>query len=555
MNRPNRNIAWRVTGLLACLTLALTGISAAQETIDIATTGSLSGEAADPPSLAEDLGIVVEDDAIQLSLDQAIAMALNRNLSIVVQRYQRSQSVATIDQRMGIYDINLTATGGANEDTNPQTSSLQQTESATLTTEGQQVRLQASKLVSTGGTFSADLNNRRSASADRANTFNPSFRLDYDLTFSQPLLRNFGREVTEQNILIARNNADISRENFQSQVETILRQTSDTYWALVESLEQLAVAEESLSLAEDLHRMNQIQVEVGTQAPLEVVTSEARVAARRQDIIRFRAQVEDNRDNLRSLANLDRGNMWNVSIEPSTDPEVDYVKIDLEDAVMTALERRTDVRTRRIQNDTLDLNARVARNQKRPQLDLSATYGTNAVEGNRFERVGFDDEGNPILVPVSSTDFLDGVESAFSADLDGWTLGFNFGYPIGNRTAKAASVVADLAAEQGRYQLKDLEVQVLTQVRQAARAVETAIEQIESARISSNLQRRNLDAEEKRYENGLSTSFQVLEVQEDLSEARRAEVSAIISYRRALTAYHLAIGTLLDEHSVTLSDD
>lgn len=551
MNPTYRSTVWRTGWLFGGLVLVLASAAAADESIRIPT--AVSGHMHEIPG--EDLGLEVRDGAVNVSIDQAIGLALRQNLTIVVQRYQRSQAVATIEQNLGIYDINLAANGGIAEDTFPTTSALQATGGGALTRESQQLNLQAARLTPAGGTFQIDFNNSRVLTSDLNNTLNPSFSLDFDVTFSQPLARNFGRYVTEQNLIVARTNADISRENFRSLVESTIQQASDSYWDLVESLEQLAVAEESLELAKNLHRMNQIQVEVGTQAPLEVVTSEARVAARRQDIIRFRAQVEDDADDLRRLANLDRGTLWDVEIVPTTDPEIAHAPIDVEAAVKAALENRTDVQIRKLQLDNLELNARVARNQKRPAFNVAVTYGANAAEGDAFVFIEDPDTGDRTRIPVGSTDYIDGLDTISRVDFDGWNVRFNFSYPLGNRTAKAASVVADLAHDQGEYILRDLELQVLTFVRQAARAVETAAEQIESAKVSSNLQRRNLEAEEKRYENGLATSFQVLEVQEDLSEARSAEVSAIISYRRALVAFYLSIGKLLDEFNVVLADD
>lgn len=557
MNRLKQSLVRRAMIVCGCLLLTWPGLMTGEDLTTIPTSIDL---AADPlvgsEVASQDLDIVVQDGKVNLSLEQVTGLALRRNLTLVVQRYQRGQSILSINEALGIYDINLSANGGISEDTSPTTSALQATAGGALTSEFQRVNIQGTRLTPFGGTAQVDFNNSRSVTSNLNDTLNPSFSLGLDLTFSQPLLRNFGRYVTERNLIVARTNAAISREDFQAQVETVIQQVSDSYWNLVESIQQLDVAQKSLDLAKELHRMNKIQVEVGTVAPLEVVTSEARVAARQQDIIRLRAQVEDNADLLRRLANLDRGQLWNVEIVPTTDPEVEHQVIDLEEAVKTALDNRTDIRRRRLQNETLALNARVARNQKLPNLSVSATYGTNAVEGDAFSFID-PDTGMQVSPPVlvGSTDYFDAVDTIVGAEFDGWSLGFNFAVPLQNRAAKARSVTADLAQKQGDYQLQDLELQILSEVRSATRGVRTAAEQIESAKISSKLQDRNLQAEQKRYENGLSTSFRILEFQEDLSEAQRAEVSAIISYRRAEVAFYRAIGELLGHFDVKLADD
>lgn len=550
MNRPMQSTVWRAGCVLVGLLLVLPHLLAAQgaegQALEIPTTIA-SSAAPGSGDLTEELGLTVEENAMALTLEQAMALALDRNLTLVVQRYQRSQAIEGIEQNRGIYDLSFEAEAIASEGTAPTTSFLQETGGADLTSESQDLNFTLSQLTPMGGGAQFDLQNGRSATSNLLNSPNPSLDATATFAFRQPLLRDFGRKVTERNLIVARTNAAISREEFQTQVEAIIQQASDGYWNLVESIEQLTVAEESLNLAEDLHRMNQIQVEVGTMAPLEVVTSEARVAARRQDIIRLRAQVADNMDVLRRLANLDRGELWDVSIAPTTDPEVAHQPLDVAAAVETALRSRPDVRRRRLQNETLQLDAEVAHNRKRPQLNVTASYTLQATEGDARDR-------NTGAV-TGRTDFGDAYDVIFNRDFDGWRIALNFAYPLQNRDAKARSVIADLANDQGDAQLRDLELQVLTEVRSAARAVQTAVEQIESSKVSRRLAERNLDAEQKRYENGLATTFQVLEIQEDLSEARRIEVSAVIQYRRAETAYFRAIGKLLDHVGVVLSDD
>ncbi|MEE8526623.1 MAG: TolC family protein, partial [Thermoanaerobaculia bacterium] len=338
-----------------------------------------------------------------------------------------------------------------------------------------------------------------------------------------------------------------SREDFQFQIEGVIQQVADTYWNLVEAREQLTVAQESLSLAQDLHKMNKIQVEVGTMAPLETVQSEAGVAIREEDIIRRHAAVEDSADALRRLVNLDRRELWDIGILPVTAPEIAHYPIDVAEAIDVALENRPDVRRQRLLIKNRELDAKVAQNQKKPSLELRAAYGLNAVDGNLSDPVTGE--------LIEAGGYSDALQQILDIDFDGWSLGLTFAYPLQNRVAKARSIRADLALAQIDVELRDLEQQVVAEVRRTARGVETAAKQIESAKVSSRLARENLNAEQKRYENGLSTSFQVLEIQEDLSLARSREVSAVITYRRALTGYRRSVGRLLEAHGVELDDD
>lgn len=492
-----------------------------------------------------DLGIEVEDDRALLSLEDAITAALRRNLSLVIQRYRRSQTVQGIGEALGIYDLGLNLNTGWSENTSPTSSTLEQAD--LLVSERINADLSLSQLTPWGGTASLAFNNSRFESSNAFVQPNPQFSILFGLRFDQPLLRGFGRQVTTQGITVARNSSAISREDFQTQVEVVVTEISNRYWLLVEAREQLAVAEESLELAQELHEMNRIQVEVGTLAPLEMVQSEAGVATREEEIIRRQAEVEDSADALRRLINLDRRELWDIAIEPVTPPEIEHRPIDVDAAIDLALENRPEVRRKRLEILNRQLEAEVAKNRAKPSLDLSASYGYNAIDGDLSDALT-----GTLIEPGG---YSDALRQILDRDFEGWTIGLTFGYPVQNRAAKARLAIAELALAQGDVELADLEQQALADVRQAARAVETAAKQIESAKVSSRLARENLDAERKRYENGLSTSFQVLEIQEDLSQARSREVSAVINYRRALTAFQRSTGKLLEENSIELASD
>ena len=547
MKDPIKDVAISaLTGLLLLLPLAA-GAS------ELSTTISLDDEPV-PAELtgdAEDLGLANVDGKVELSLEDAVALTLKRNLSLVVERYRRSQSIQGIEEAFGIFDLNLGSTFQLSEDTRPTTSALEEADS--LTTEIQQLDFDFSQLSVYGGTANLTFANSRVESSNQAQVPNPQYNINLDLSYTQPLLRNFGRDVTTNGIMVAKNNSAISRETFRSQVETIVQEVSDRYWLLVEALEQLKVAEESLALAEELHDMNKIQVEVGTMAPLETVRSEAGVATRQEEIIRRTADVEDSADILRRLLNLDRARYWEVEIQPVTDPIIDYVEIDFDRAYATALEKRTDVESQRLANDNRGLQALFARNQKKPRLDVTAGYGLNGIDGRVIDRDLFISQG--IVDVLADNGYSDTFEQLLDAESDGWFLQAVFAYPLQNRAARARSIQAELDVKQGEVEMLDLEQNVLLSVRALARAVKTAEQQIEAAKVSTKLERKNLEAEQKRYENGLSTSFEVLQIQEDLTEALSREVQAITNYRRALNAFYFATGEILEQVGVELVDD
>ena len=547
MSRPMkfaRSLGWLAASLILLL-------SPAVEASEINTTISLGDSDQEMAADGGDPGLSrAEEGQVELSLEDAITLTLQRNLSLVVERYRRAQAIQGIEEAFGIFDLNIGGTFTTAEDSSPRTSLLETTADDSVTTENQALNFDLSQLTNYGGTANLAFNNSRFTSTNSQVQPNPQFTVGLDLSFTQPLLRGFGKDITRNGIMVARNNSAISREAFQTQVEQIVQLVSDRYWLLVEAQEQLKVAEESLDLAKELHEMNRIQVEVGTMAPLEMVSSEAGVATREEDIISRQAAVEDSADVLRRFLNLDHDEFWDIDILPVTDPITDYVAIDVSEAYSTALEKRPDVRTQRLNNANRDLQAEFAENQKKPRLDVTGGYGLNGVDGD-FD---FEDPftGDRVMRAGGYSDALDQI---IEAESDGWFVQAVFAYPLQNRAARARSIQAELDVEQGKMEMRDLEQNVLLEVRRLARAVRTAEQQIESAKVSTKLQRKNLEAEQKRYENGLATSFDVLQIQEDLTEAQSREVSAIANYRRALNAFYLATGEILEQVGVELVED
>lgn len=484
------------------------------------------------------------DKMIELSLEDAVLHALEHNVGIVVERYKRSRSLLGVEEAYGIYDFNFGADAIAASSARASVSTLDGT--PVLETDSEDLNFNLSRLLPWGGTARARFTNGRDESSSPNDVPNPRYQSALNFSYVQPLLREYGRDVTEHRIRLAHNANASNFEAFRAEVIGIVQQVSDGYWSLVEARQQLKVAEESLRLAEELHRMNKIQVDVGTKAPLDLVQSEVGVATRQEDIVRRRAAVEDAEDQLRRLFNLAQGSQWDIDLVPTTEAEIVHRVIDLGQAVKTAFDKRADLKQLEIENLRRDLEAKLAKNATKPRLDLTASYGLSGIGG--LVR-------NPGTGQIDlDTDLVDAHEQIVDREFDGWQIELNFAYPLENRAARARALEAGLFVEQGARELQDGRDQAMLEVRRTARAVETAAQAIELAKASSRLARRNLEAEQKRYENGLSTSFQVLEIQEDLSQALSREVGAVTSYRRALTAFYRATGELLEQAKVVLVD-
>lgn len=549
VHRTNQieGVRWgrRATGLaLLALCLATTPVIAQEEDQGATTEGMQTEVPVEQPTAVQQPQLRMEGDAIHITLQEAIDIALQRNLSVVLSRHNVSVAENAVMSNKGIYDLNGQVDLSKSDSKSPAASQLigadvqQQNQ--------QQWNLQLSQLTPIGGTAGVSWDNTRFETNSSFATLNPYYSSSLAFFYSQPLMRGLGRDVTERNLTIARTNRDISMHDFELQVTDVVQQVIDAYWNLVEAQEQLTVAEESLNLAKELHDQNKIRVKVGTLAPLELVQSEAGVATRQEEIIRARSAVGDAADQLRLLLNLDQGPAWSASIVPETDPKTGAVSVDLAQAIQDALTGRPELLSQALQVENRKVSKIFAENQKKPRLDLQVSYNLNGLGGNALIR----DPATGAIISTIPGGFSDALSQVTAADYDGWRVGLTLAMPIQNRTAKGNAAIAEEQLASASTQYDQAKQQVVTEVRTAARGVETAEEQITSARVSRRLAEKNLDAERKKYDNGMSTSYQVLQIQNDLALARSREVSAVVGYRRALASYYKATGKLLNESGI-----
>ncbi len=489
----------------------------------------------------------VKGDEIHLTLEEAVGLALSRNLNLRTQRYAREQARLGIMEATGIYDFNLLAAISTSKVENPAASNLdgadvQNQKRSVLTVGG-------SQLFPTGGVVGVSIPNGRFETNSQFSLLNPSFDSGLDLSYTQPLLRGFGRSATDYGIEVAKVSSDISEQQFVFEVISTIQNVENSYWNLVAARYALVVAEESLKLAEELHANNKVRVDVGTLAPLELVQSEAQIATRQEAIIRARGVVGDAEDLLFFFLNIDQGDAWSKTIVPDTEAIIEHPPVDLNQSIQTALSSRPELLSQqlRIQSATLD-QAFLAQDTK-PRLDLKATYGLSGLGGDVVIR-------NPDGTVASTVPggWNDAFDQVTGFDFPGWSIGLELGIPIQNRSARARKLMADLALEASRDTAKQLELRVTTEVRAAVRGLETSREQLESAKVSTRLAEKNLDAERKKYDNGLSTAYQILQVQDDLTSARYRQVAAVTGYRKSIVEYNRATGALLASSHVTIVD-
>ncbi len=483
--------------------------------------------------------------ALRLSLDEAIRTAMQQNLGVQLQTYETRIAGQNLRSEYGLFDWIAAGDVTTLSNREPTASTLQASGSRTT-----RANASVNQIIPTGGQYSFGFtNNRTSIGSVPVGTFvNPQYNSGLQFSFVQPLMRDFGVDITKRGVTIARNTLGITQGAFRTAVMDTVSAVEQAYLDLIYARRNVEVIKESLFLARDQSRITQIRIDVGASAPLDILQPRVQIATTEESLISAVASVRNAEDNLRALLNLPREE-WDRPIIPSEDVTYTPMTINFDAAVEQALQNRPEVNQQRLVTDTARVQALFFRNQTLPTVDFELGYNLGGLAGRTLEE---DPEtGQPRVV---STGYGDALSQIFGRDFPSWNVGFNLGLPIMNIGARANARAAQLDYEQSRTTEAQTRQNIAVEVRAAARAVETFARTIAASRAAREAAEQNVEAERKRYENGMTTNFQVLEVQQQLADARVRELLALVGYNKAVAAYHRAVGDILQVRNISVTE-
>ena len=490
---------------------------------------------------------------VALTLDDAVKLALERNLDIAVQRLNPATFDYSIANLRASYRPALTSQLSHVANTNPSTQTISGAAAGTGIEQGvttynggitQNIRWG-------GGSFLAQLNNNKQTTTSLTALFNPAFNTNWAAQYTQPLLRNFKIDNTRQQLAITRLNQDISEIQLQASIINIVSNVRNAYWDLLFATQSVDVAKRSVELAERLVRDNQTRVEIGTMAPIDVVQAQSQSATQRQNLAVAEGTRRTNELSLKRLivAGTQDPN-WNAAIVPADQPEFAPQPIDIAAAVKRALENRTDLQQARKNLQVNDTTLKYLNNQTLPQADLVARYGLIGQGGTQYITSGTGI--NRVVTGELPGGYGDAISSLFNRNYPTWTMQLNVTYPIGTSAADATVARARVQVNQVEAQLKQIELQIATDVTNAATNVQNGIERVEAAQAARAFSQRTLEAEQSKFEVGMSTNYFVVQAQRDLATAQNNELQAVLAYRKALVELERLQQTSLSTSNITI---
>lgn len=486
--------------------------------------------------------------SIVLSLKDAIIRALSNNVSIAVESFNSKVKKETIIDSLSEFDATL----GLELSTARKTQQLASAFSSPnrMENDNDNWDLSLSQKLVTGANYQFDFTNNRNKTNSATAGLNPSYSSEFQLSLTQPLLKNFGIDLNKRNIHIAKNEVDISDHEFKTKVIETVSEVENIYWDFVFTLGDLEVKQKSLERAKDLQRRVKAQVLVGIMAPIETLQAESEVASREEFLLSAQDSIDDNQDKLKNILNIDFSSPEGLSpIYPSNQANVLIVDFDFNEIVKMALSNRPDYLAKKKDLENKNILVKYQENQIYPSVDLVGSLGINGLSGEATTITSGTFQGTSAY----GGSYGNSLTDALSTNYYDWEFGVKFSYPLGNRSAKSKLSASRLEKAQLILGIKDLEKKIILEVRESARQLKTDSKRIKAATVAKKLAEEKLKAEETKFEVGLSTSFNVLKFQEDLAEAQSNEIKTIIDYKQSRVLFRKSIASTLKHHDVTLT--
>jgi outer membrane protein len=555
---------------------------------------------------------LIHDGKLELSLQDAVELALENSLDIAVQRYYPWIADASILKAKAggsgystpgglfasstaflpslSYDPTVTSTILIDDRSTPVNNPLISgtgaagvASLATLQTHTAQFNNQVSRGFETGTNLTVSWNNTRSSSTSTANFFNPAVQSTLTIGFSQALLNGFGIAVNTRNIRIAKNNRKIADWAFAQQAITTVTNTITAYWELVFARANVKVDEQALTVSQKLYSDNKKQLDAGTMAPLDVTRAQSELATDRQNLIVARTVQLQDEQILKNAITKDplAPNVVNVEII-TTDQPTQPAAIEnpsFEDSIKEAFAKRPELQEQLYNLKNADIDIQATRNALLPSLTLSGQYssvglagnspikGTSTLSANPLLPV-VDENGNPVLVngvpifepeqktSVTGTNqqgFTTAQSQLFHNRFPDYSAQLTLSLPLRNRSAQADSARAILTQRQQETSLQQLKNAALLDVRNTYIALTQDRAQVDAASEARQLQQETFDAEQKKYRLGASTVYNVILTQRDLIAAQGTELRALANLEEAKANYERALGRTLEVNKVTIA--
>jgi len=414
-----------------------------------------------------------------------------------------------------------------------------------------------------GTNMSVGFNNTRITGSNPFTTLSPALSSSFQFKLTQHLLQGFGPGANSRFIRIAKNNRELSDVAFRLQITDSVDQIENIYWDLVYAYENARVQKESLAFAQKTLSDTQKQVEIGSLAPIEVVRAQSTVAQDQQGLTQAQINLQLQQLLMKNALSrtLKDAVLATAEVIPTSTMDVPASEavVPTDDLINEALRHRPELVESRIDLNSRDLSNKSVRNSLLPSIDLYAYYGGSGAGGDQSV---YSTCGTPTGIPglcqnpnsIPAVAYGGTLNQLVNSTAPDKGVGIQINIPIRNRAAQAVQIRSELEYRQAETRLQQIENQVAIEVRNAQFQVQQNRASLDSARASLELARQSLDAEQKKFQFGTSTTTLVLQYQSQLATAESTLVNAMVAYEKSKIELDRSSGQLLDHYGISIDD-
>jgi outer membrane protein TolC len=530
-----------------------------------------------PFRLPPRIGVFAE---AQISLQQALSMALANNKDIQASRIDRDEADYNLIGAQGLFDPLASATGQWQKQIIPVASSLGGSATgAVLTKIWQTDPTVSGSLPWFGGTYRTDFNSQRTFTNNTFATLNPQFPSSLNFQYVQPLWRGLRYDSNRHSIDVARKNRSLTAEQFRQRVMSVVQQTEQAYWELVYAYNSLQVQLEAVDIARQQDESNRRQEQQGLLAAIDVVAAQTQLANFELNAYSAQAALTRAENTLKTLMLADRTSpMWASALIPMTPDTASVPVIPLADAVAEALANRPETAEVQISGDINQSDTRFFREQTKPQVDLVGSYTRAGLAGSqviqtvnpftasfgplidRLNLLSASSGLQPITLsggggttpPLLVGGYDQSLSNLWAGNFPTTQVQLRVSLPIRNRTTEANLSRSIAEGRRIKNQKEQLEQAIEGDVRNAMQGVQSAQLRLEAARVQRQSAEEQYQSEQRQFQAGTSTLFLVQQRQSTMIAARSQERRAEADLGQSIAAFELSTGSNLREHNITL---
>ncbi len=467
-----------------------------------------------------------EKKQAKMTLQDCIEMALKQNLELNIESYSPKLQLLNLQKIKDDFGISVGFEPQIRNEVKPTSNSFISGGSI-LNQFFQNYNFYAKKKLATGGEFSLRFDNSIFNTNSTRVDLNPAINPHLSFNFNHPLLKYAFNG--QKRISIGENETESSSYKLKGKAIEIVSRTQDSYWNLILTKERLKVLENSLELTKDLLKINKEKEKAGFMAKIDILATEANIAAKEENILQVQKNLGDNEDSLKKLINSGNSTIsdWKTEILPLDKPEFNKFNPDFDASLKKAMER-PDFRIMMLDTKNLELEKQINSQNRLPNLNF---------------------EGNAGLEGLDSK-YTTAISRLFDFKTYFWNIGLNFEIPVTGNKAETEYQEVLIKEEKQKLVVNELKQKIFTEVRNSIRSVEINERRVQANKLAKKLAEEQIKAEIEKLNLGLSTNFQVLQYQKDFEEASLNEVNAIIDYIKSVNNLSEVEGTLLENNNI-----